>query len=117
MFRLALKWLLNAVAFILTTKVVALIFDPLVFRVEDFGSALAAALVLGLVNAFIRPIVKIFTLPINIMTLGLFTFIINGLMLKIVAGVVPGVHVVGFLPAVVGAAVLSVISGILTAIL
>ena len=113
MFGLVIHWILNAVAFILTAKVVDMIF-PLSFRVEDFGTAMVAALVLGLINTFIRPVLKLLTLPINFLTLGLFGLVLNGLLLKLAAGFVPGLHIVGFLPAVLGAVILSVISSILT---
>ena len=116
MSKLAIKWLLNAVAFILTARIVDSVL-PMQFRVDDFGTALVAALVLGLINTFIRPLVKLFALPITFMTLGLFTLVINGLMLKLVGSVVAGVTIVGFLPALLGAVILSVMSGILTAFL
>jgi putative membrane protein len=65
-------------------------------HVESFGTALAVAVVLGLVNAFIRPILFILTLPINILTLGLFTLVIMACLVMLVSYIVPGFHVDGF---------------------
>lgn len=76
--------------------------------------ALVAAAVLGIVNAFIRPLLLVLTLPLNIITLGLFTFVINGLMLWLVSALVPGFSVNGLLTAIIGSLLLSIISGILT---
>lgn len=71
---------------------------------------LVAAALLGIVNAFIRPILIVLTLPLNIVTLGLFTFVLNGLLLRLVASAVSGFVVTGLGPAVVGALVMSVVS-------
>jgi putative membrane protein len=78
--------------------------------VQGFWSALAAAAILGILNAFFRPIALILTLPINILSLGLFTFIINAVMLKMASGVITGFEVRGFWTAVAGALIISVIS-------
>lgn len=108
---LALRWLANALALFLTAYVINGI------HVTGIGAALMAAFVLGIANAIIRPIIVLFTLPLNIFTLGLFTFVINGLMLKLVSELVNGFTIEGFLPAIVGAIVLSVFSGILSALI
>lgn len=84
-------------------------------RVENFFSAFWAAAVLGILNALFRPILIIFTLPINILSLGLFTFIINALMLKMASGVITGFDVQGFWTAVLGSLIISVISWLLSA--
>jgi putative membrane protein len=76
-------------------------------------SIIIAALALGLVNTFIRPILRLIALPINLVTFGLFGWVINGLMLWLVSGLVPGFHVVGFLAAVIGAVLLAAISGVM----
>ena len=73
----------------------------------------AAAIVLALVNTFLRPLVVILTLPINILTLGLFTLIINGAMLELVSWLIPAFHVDGFWTAVGGALVISIVSCLL----
>ncbi len=83
-------------------------------RVSGFGAALGAAAILGILNAFFRPIALILTLPINILTLGLFTFVINAVMLKMASGVVGGFEVYGFWTAVFGALVISLISWLLS---
>jgi putative membrane protein len=79
-------------------------------HVSGFMSALGAAAILGILNAFFRPIALILTLPINILTLGLFTFVINAVMLKMASGVIGGFDVRGFWPAVFGALMISLVS-------
>jgi putative membrane protein len=81
--------------------------------VTGFGSALVAAVVLGIVNAFIKPVISIFALPITVLTLGLFSIVINGLLVLLVSAIVPGFDVDGFLWAIVFAFVLSLINGFL----
>lgn len=103
---LVIRWVLNAFALFLTAQVI----DGITLK--GFAAALVAALVLGVINAIIRPIIMFLTLPINFFTLGLFTFVINGFMLYIVAGVVDGFDVTGFWPATIGALVLSIFSGL-----
>ena len=82
-------------------------------RVSGFFSALFAAAILGILNAFFRPIALFLTLPINIMSLGFFTFLINAFMLKMVSGVIPGFDVYGFWTAVFGSFLISVVSWLL----
>jgi putative membrane protein len=79
-------------------------------HVSGFFSALGAAAILGILNAFFRPIALILTLPINVLTLGLFTFVINAVMLKMASGVIGGFEVRGFWPAVIGALIISLVS-------
>ncbi len=79
-------------------------------HVSGFFSALGAAAILGILNAFFRPIALILTLPINILTMGLFTFVINAVMLKMASGVIGGFEVRGFWPAVIGALIISLVS-------
>jgi len=78
--------------------------------VDSFVTAIIASVVLGLVNTFIKPVLFILTLPANILTLGLFTFIINALMVYLVATFVPGFHVNGFWAALGFSLVLSIVS-------
>jgi len=80
------------------------------FAVSGVGGALAAALILGIINAIIRPILLFLTLPINLLTVGLFTFVINGLMLQLTAMVVKGVSVSGFWSAVWASILISIVS-------
>jgi putative membrane protein len=100
---LLLRWLFNAVAIYLTTLIIRGITVP------DFTAAAVAALVLGIVNAFIRPLVLILTLPVNILTLGLFTLVVNALMLYIVSAIT-ALHVTTFWAALVGALLIALIS-------
>ena len=83
-------------------------------RVSGFFPAFFAAAILGILNAFLRPIVIILTLPINILSLGLFTFLINVFMLKMASGVIPGFDVFGFWSAVFGSLLISSVSWVLS---
>ncbi len=83
-------------------------------RVSGFFSAFFAAAMLGILNAFFRPIAIILTLPINILSLGLFTFVINALMLKMASGVIPGFDVYGFWSAIFGSLLISLVSWLLS---
>lgn len=85
-------------------------------HVSGIGTALVVAVVLSIVNAFIRPLLLILTLPINILTLGLFTFVIIGGLVLLVSAIVPGFHVDGFWWAVAFAIVLAIINGFLNTI-
>ena len=105
---LFIRWLLLTVSIIVASYIIGGIY------VENFFSAFLAAAILGILNAFFRPILLILTLPINILTLGLFTFLINALMLKMASGLIPGFHVYGFWAAVFGALVISVVNWMLT---
>lgn len=104
MIRLLIRWALFAGALLLTAVIVPGI------GFTDFSTALLAAFVMGLVNIFVRPIILIFTLPLNLLTLGLFTFVINALMLLLVSKIVAGFIISGFLAALLGSIVLSLIS-------
>lgn len=108
--RLLLVWLLNAAALF------ALPYLMTSIRVENFIVALLAALVLGLVNALVRPILVILTLPVTLITLGLFIFVLNGLLFWLVATFVPGFSVTGFWSAVGGALVYSILSWALSSL-
>ena len=99
----------NAVAILLISYLL-----PQIVTVDGVMAALAAAFVLGLVNAVVRPLFVLLTLPVTVVTLGAFLLVINGLLLWLVTAVVPGFHVNGFLAAVVGSILLSVVSWILT---
>lgn len=105
---LLVRWLLNSVALIITAYLLDGIY------VSGLGAALVASLVLGIVNAVIRPIFWLLTLPVNIFTLGLFTFILNGIMLKLAASVVGGFSINGIIPAVIGSILLSITSYLFT---
>lgn len=87
------------------------------FYVESLASALAAGAILGLLNILFKPILLLLTLPINLLTLGFFTLIINAFLLKMVSGVVPGFEVKGFWPALLGGFIISILNWILRSIL
>lgn len=79
-------------------------------EVTGFGAAVIGALVLGLVNAIVRPIMILLTLPLTILTLGLFLFVVNALMLWLAAGLVPGIQIGGFGAALLGSLLLTVLN-------
>jgi putative membrane protein len=101
--------LLNSVAIVLAGLIVPGI------QVDGLLPALGAGVALGLVNALIRPILVILTLPITLVTLGLFIFVLNGLCFWLVSAFVPGFHVAGFWPAMGGALLVTVVSWVGTA--
>jgi putative membrane protein len=104
MLRLLARWMVNAAALLL----VAYLYPGV--QVTSFLAALGAALVLGLVNAVIRPLLVLLTLPVTILTLGLFLFVINALMFWLAAEMVPGFAVAGFLAALLGSLLYSLIT-------
>ena len=104
MTRLLLTWVLNAFALFFVMKLVPGI------QIDHFRDLLVATLVLGLLNAFLRPIVLLFTLPVTILTLGLFTLVVNGVMFYLAASLVEGFRVTGFGTAFVAAFLFSVFS-------
>lgn len=109
--KLMLVWLINAVSLLLVAH-----FMPGV-HVTSFFTALLVALVLGLVNSLLRPVLLILTLPINIVTLGLFTLVVNGFCFWLVAEVLKGFYVSSFIAAVFGALAYSVITWLASAML
>ncbi len=101
------RWIVLTVAILFAAYVI----DGI--HVSGFFSAFFAAAILGVLNAFLRPVLIILTLPFNIITFGLFTFIINALLLKMAAGVIKGFEIDGFWPAILGALLISIVSWIL----
>jgi putative membrane protein len=101
---LLVVWLINALALLALPYVVPSV------QVDGFVTALVAALVLGFVNTLIRPVLVLLTLPVTLLTLGLFIFVINGLLFWMVANLLDGFHVAGFGAAVLGAIVYALIS-------
>ena len=108
--RILLVWLLNTLALIAVAYLMPSI------TIADFKSALIAALILGLVNAFIRPVLILLTLPVTVLMLGLFILVINGLLFWFVGSVVKGFIVEGFWSGVIGAILFSVVSWALSAL-
>ena len=87
---------------------------PKIVRVDNWMAALVAAFLLGVVNTFLRPILVLLTLPITVVTFGLFLLVINGLLFWLVSAVVRGFYVNGFLGALIGAILISIVSWILS---
>ena len=108
--KMLLLWVINALALAAIPYLVPSV------TVSGVGAALVAAALLALVNTLIRPLLILLTLPINILTLGLFTFVINGLLFWFVASFVGGFTVTGFWPAVGGAIVYGILSWALSAL-
>lgn len=105
------RWLINAAALYATAYLVKGI------TVTDTTSLLLAAILLGIVNAFIRPVLLVLTLPFNVMTLGLFTFVLNALLLWLTSSLVDGFIIEGFFAAFIGSIAVSIISSILSMML
>jgi putative membrane protein len=111
MFGLILRWILNAAALGVTAWLVP------GFHIRSIGAALIAVLVIGLLNATLGFLLKLITLPLGILTLGLFFLVINAFILKLTSGVVPGFLVTTWGAAIIGAAVLALLHLLLNAIL
>lgn len=101
---LLLRWLLLGCALLLLTQM------NIGIEVRSFGSALWAAFVLGLLNAFVRPLLILLTLPVTVLTLGLFIFVINALTFQMASGLLDGFQVSGFWSALLGSVLYSIFS-------
>jgi putative membrane protein len=101
MIAMIVHWFISAGILLLVARITPGI------AIEGWGSALIGALVLGLVNAFIRPLIVFFTLPITVLTLGLFLLIVNALMLALAAALVPGIRISSFGSAFLGSLLLT----------
>jgi putative membrane protein len=114
--RMFIKWLMNTIAIMLAVK-----FVPGIVYSGEWWGILIVGVIFGLVNTIIRPFIKLFTFPLLILTLGLFTFIINAMMLSITswlsAQISLGFHVEGFRPAFWGALVISIASMVLSCLM
>ncbi len=108
---LLLIWLLSAVFLYLTAVIVP------GFVIKSFPSALIAAVVVGLFNMLLRPILMFLALPLNIITLGLFTFVVQAVILRLSAGVLSGFAIDGWIPAILGALVLTLIQTVVYSVL
>lgn len=107
---LLLKWILNTLALYLVMKLIPGI------KIDNFQGLLIGALIIGLLNTFLRPLVVLLTLPVTVLTLGLFTLVINGLMFFLAAHLVSGFHIAGFTTAFLAALLFSIFSFILNMI-
>lgn len=103
-----IRWLILTVSILITSYLM----DGI--HIGGFFSALFAAATLGILNAFFRPILFVITLPVNLLSLGLFTFVINAILLMMVSGVIPGFHVSGFGSALFGSLLISMVSWLIT---
>lgn len=101
---LIVNWILSAIGLIIVANLIP------GFEVTGFIAALIAAMVIGFVNATLGLVLKILTFPLTFVTLGVFWFVVNALMLKLAAAFVPGFSIQGFLPAFFGAIVLSLVN-------
>jgi putative membrane protein len=106
-----IRWLILTLAVMLASYMI----DGI--RIAGFFNAFLTAAILGILNAFLRPLLFIVTLPINVLTFGLFTFVINALMLKMASGILPGFHVVGFWSAVLGSLIIGIVSWLLNSLI
>ncbi len=104
MFELLLVWLCVSVSLIIVSKL------SLGLEIDDFVSAFIAAIAIGIVNALIKPIIFWLTLPLTILTLGLFALVVNGIALAIAAALVSGFRVKGLLGAIIGSIALSLVN-------
>lgn len=102
-----LTWLLSAIALLVTARVVPGL------EIQGIGTAIFGAAIVGLVNAIVKPILVLFTLPLTILTLGLFLLIVNAISFGLVGYLTPNFDVDGFFPALFGSIVLSFLNGLL----
>lgn len=109
--RILLAWAINALSLLALPYLIDAV------KVSGFGTALMVALVLGLLNAVIRPVLIVLTLPINILTLGLFTFVINGLMFWLVTRFIEGFSISSFGWAIIAAILYSLVSWAVSSLL
>lgn len=108
---LFVRWLM------LTVAIMAAAYLLPGIEVEGVFSAFFAAAILGILNALLRPLLLLLTLPLNILSLGLFTFVINALMLMMASGVISGFHIAGFWSAIFGSLIIGVVSWLLTSMI
>jgi len=109
--RLLITWTVNALALLALPYVIPGV------QVASLGTALLVALVLGLINTLLRPLLILLTLPVTLLTLGLFIFVLNALLFQLAAGLVEGFVVAGFWPALFGSLAYSLISWALSSLL
>ncbi|SKC91447.1 phage holin family protein [Maledivibacter halophilus] len=109
------KFILRWISMAISIYVIAKLFDNI--YLTGFLTAMWSAAILGIANTIIKPLLIFITLPINIITLGLFTFVVNGIVLKLSAGIVPGFRVTGLFGAIIASVVLSIINLIITGFL
>lgn len=111
MFNLLIIWLLSSLTLLITAKLVK------GFHINGFKGAMIASVVIGLFNMVIRPILFLLTLPVTILTLGLFSFVVTAMILRLAASVLDDFEIEGWMPAIFGAVVMSIVNMILFSIL
>lgn len=109
--RVVISLLINTLALLVTAMIVP------GFKVVDFWAAVWAAIALGLLNTFLRPVLILFTLPANILTLGLFSWVISAAVIWLASLLVPGFDIDGFLPALVGGIITAFTASLLNSLL
>ena len=109
--KLLFKWLLSAAALLLVAHLYSGV------QVQSFTTALIAALVIGLLNTLLRPVLVVLTLPVTVLTLGLFLFVVNALMFWSASGLLAGFHVTGFAAALMGSLLYSAAGIVIDAVL
>jgi putative membrane protein len=107
------KFLLRLLVLAVTVFLISYLFPGLI-EVDNFVTALIVALVLAIINAFVRPVVLILTLPLNLLTLGLFTFVINAFMLIMTSAIVPGFRVHSFWTALLSSVLISIVNAFIS---
>mgnify|MGYP001608263287 FL=1 len=108
--KLIAEWIVRALVLLVTAYLVP------GFRIESVSTALMVALVLGILNLLIKPLLIILTLPLTILTLGLFTFVVNAILLLIASSLVRGFHVDSLFTAIIASIVISIVSAIISSI-
>lgn len=102
-----LTWLVTTLSLLITAYLVP------GFRIDNLAAAIIAAIVLGLVNGIVRPILIILTLPLTLLTLGLFLFVVNAISISLAAALTPGFSITGFFPALIGSIILTIVSSLI----
>jgi len=111
MMRLAVVWLIHTIALLGVAYLMSSV------TIQSFGAALIAAALIGIANTVVRPILVLLTLPVTVLTLGLFLFVINGIIFLAIAHLVPGFQIAGIWSAIGAAIVYSIISFLLSALI
>ncbi len=106
--KLLIAWVINAGTLLIAAQIVP------GFKIADVQTAFLAAVIIGLINIFIRPLLLIITLPINLLTLGLFTFVVNAIVIWLASLVVTGMQIENFMAVLLAAIVVSIVSTILS---
>lgn len=102
--KLIIKWIIAAVSIYVAGNILS------GFNVAGWSSAFVAAVVLGLINFTVKPILQVLTLPLTVLTLGLFLFVVNGIAIYLMGMIVSGIHVSGFVSAILASVVISLIT-------